>query len=91
MIPSSVESEPGEYRVLTETERETAVDEALESYIDECLIPRVKGPLAQYFDRAAWKRDALMSDGYGQTLSPYDGNEHEERIDGDWYFIYRVN
>ncbi len=85
------ESEPGEYRVLTESERETAADEALESYIDECILPDASGALAQYFDRASWKRDALLGDGYGHTLSGYDGNEHEQQIDGTWYYIYRVN
>lgn len=86
------EHEPGEWRVLTEREREKAADEALESYIDECIMPAVENEaLKQYFDRAAWKRDALISDGYGHTLSPYDGAEEEEKIDGVWYFIYRVN
>jgi hypothetical protein len=80
-----------EYRVLTESEREKAADESLESYIDDCLLEGVDGPLAQYFDRSAWKRDALLSDGYGHTLSSYDGEEQEQQIDGTWYFIYRVN
>lgn len=90
---------PGEYRVLTESERETAADEALDSYIDEWLFAAMSDrlddsivdTLKQYFDRDAWKRDALLSDGYGHTLSPYDGAEEEEKIDGVWYFIYRVN
>ena len=85
-----------EYRVLTESERETAADESLESYIDECLLAELpKGSLGntlrQYFDRAAWKRDALLSDGYGHTLNGYDGSEEEQKIDGVWFYIYRVN
>lgn len=95
------ESEPGEYRVLTESEREKAASEALDSYVDECLFGQIKADfkgqdslvetLERYFDRASWKRDALLSDGYGHTLSGYDGNENEEKIDGVWYYIYRVN
>lgn len=100
------ESEPGEYRVLTSEEREKAADEALESYVDECIIEQAKASakhardeglasivdtLARYFDRAAWKRDALLSDGYGHTLSSYDGEEHEEKVGDTWYYIYRVN
>jgi hypothetical protein len=95
------ESEPGEYRVLTESEREEAAGEALESYIDECLFGQIKADFKgqeslletfeRYFDRAAWKRDTLINNGYGHTLSGYDGNEREERIDGTWYYIYRVN
>lgn len=98
------ESEPGEYRVLTESEREKAADDSLESYIDECIFGNLRGEhgkkdgmadmldtLERYFDRAAWKRDALISDGYGHTLSSYDGEEHEQKIDGVWYYVYRVN
>ncbi len=78
-----------EYRVLTESERETAASEALDSYIDDCLeIPPAIEP---YFDRGKWKRDALLSDGYGHTLSSYDGEENEEQIDGVWFYIYRTN
>ena len=86
-----IESEPGEYRILTASEREDAVDEALENYIDECIMPECPEPVRSYFDRDAWKRDALISDGYGHTLSGYDGEEHEYQIDGGWLYIYRVN
>lgn len=98
------ESEPGEYRVLTESEREAAADDALESYIDECIIEQAKAEardnaalnslikvLSDHFDRASWKRDALINDGYGHTLSGYDGNEHEQKIGETWFYIYRVN
>lgn len=98
------EHEPGEYRVLTESERESAADDALESYIDECIIEQAKAEardnaaltslvkvLSDHFDRAAWKREALVNDGYGHTLSPYDGEEHEVKIGDTWYYIYRVN
>ncbi len=89
--------EPGEYRVLTDSERDTAWDESLESYIDECILPELcdkticesTRTLAQYFDREAWKRDA-RHDGAGHSLASYDGNEREAKIDGQWYFIYRI-
>ena len=77
------------YLVLNESEREQRWDDALESYLDEC----VEGADQPYFDRDAWKRDAKF-DGAGHTLASYDGAEHEcdtgECGDG-WYFIYRIN
>ena len=86
------DADGGEYLVLTDSERETAADERLESYIDECLLPGVSETLAMYFDRASWKRDALLSDGYGHTISGYDGEEHEVRqADGSYLYIYRMN
>ena len=84
-----IEHGSAEYRVLTESERETAASEALDSYIDDCL--EIPAAIEPYFDRDKWKRDALLSDGYGHTLSGYDGDEHEEQVNGSWYFIYRQN
>lgn len=36
-------------------------------------------------------RDAITSDGRGHFISGYDGEEHEEMVDGSWYYIYRTN
>lgn len=80
--------EPGEYLVVTDSEADELWDAALESYIDECILPETSGPLAQYFDREAWKRDA-RHDGRGHALSPYDGDEHDVKVDGETYYIYR--
>jgi hypothetical protein len=76
-----------EYRVLDESDKETAWGDSLENYLDEC----VEGSNGPYFDRDKWKRDARI-DGAGQALSSYDGEENEFRTDGDeWWFLYRVN
>ena len=86
----TLESEPGEYLVMTEDEAETAWDEYLENYIDDCIMSDFPAAYQSYFDREAWKRDA-RHDGRGHCLSPYDGEEHEVQVDGVWYFIYRTN
>jgi len=82
---------PGEFMVLTDDERKSAADEALDSYLDECVLNTIPESLRCYFDAAAWKRDAILSDGYGHTLSSYDGEEHEVRVEGEFVFIYRTN
>lgn len=87
----TLESEPGEYLVLTDDEANTAWDESLDQYLDDCVLSEVPAVAQQYFDRDAWKRDAKISDGRGHSLSSYDGEEHEEKIDGEWYYIYRTN
>jgi hypothetical protein len=81
---------PGEYRVMTDAEADAAWDESLENYIDECILPELPEAHRSYFDYEAWKRDARY-DGRGHCLSSYDGCEYEEQIDGEWYYIYRVN
>lgn len=30
-------------------------------------------------------------DGRGNTLSSYDGSENEEKVNGEWFYIYRTN
>lgn len=84
------ESEPGEYAVMTEDEANAAWDAFLESYLDDCILHELPAVAQQYFDRDAWKRDAEY-DGRGHCLSPYDGEEHEIKIDGEWFYIYRTN
>jgi hypothetical protein len=42
-----------------------------------------------YFDSESWKYDARM-DWRWNSLARYDWHEHEERVDGYSYFIYRV-
>jgi len=87
----SSDDEPGEYRVLDESEREQAASDALDSYLDDCVMDQIPEQYHQYFDRDAWKQDALDSDGYGHTLASYDHEEREACIDGTWYYVYRVN
>lgn len=79
-----------EYLVVTDDEADKLWDDYLENYIDECIIPEVPSQYQGYFDREAWKKDAYH-DGRAHSLSTYDGDEHEEEVEGTNYFIYRTN
>lgn len=79
-----------EYLVLTDSEADEAFDEALESTLDDVILPDLDEALQCYFDRDAWKRDA-QHDGRGHHLDHYDGEEYEEVVNGTSYYIYRVN
>ena len=86
-----VDVEDGEYMVLTDSEADKAWEVALDSYLDDCgLLDSLPEGMRGYFDRDAWKRgrEAL---GRGHSLSPYDGDENEETINGTTYYIYRTN
>ena len=76
----------GEYNVYTDGEADDAWDEALESYLDEC----VEGSDNRYFDRDAWKSDARV-DGRGHSIARYDSEENEEEVNGTTYYIYKQN
>lgn len=79
----------GDYAVMSEYEADQAWDEALQSYLDECVYPQLPDGMVGYFDEEAWKQDARM-DGRGHCLSPYDGVEHEVSIGNEYWYVYRV-
>ena len=81
-----------EYEVLTDDEANDRWDQALESYIDDCIMPELPEPLASYFDVEAWKRDARF-DGRGHAINHYDGGEDWEKDPetGEEFYIYRTN
>lgn len=35
--------------------------------------------------------DAISSDGRGHFMNTYDGEENEIKVDGEYYYIYRIN
>ena len=84
---SGVEGE--DLLVLTDSEADELWEEYLDSYIDECILPELPEMAQRYFDAEAWKRDA-KHDGRGHSLSSYDGEEHEYKVDGEWIYIYRT-
>lgn len=87
-----------DYWVLTDEEADEKWEESLDSYIEECIQPEIDkleetvGNLSYYiqFNEEMWKRDARM-DGRGHSLSSYDGCENEETVEGQTFYIYRLN
>lgn len=81
-----------DYMVLTGEEADKMLDEELENYIDECILPELNESYRQYFDNEAWKADARHG-GRGHSLGRYDGEENEETVSDDLgkytYYIYR--
>ena len=84
-----VEGQPGAYCVLDNSEADEALEQALDSYIEECILPDLPASLRGYFDSEKWKRDARF-DGRAHALNAYDGNEEEVMVSGEWRYIYRV-
>lgn len=79
-----------DYNVFTDEEADQAWDEALDNYLEECIYPELQPTMRNYFDEEAWKIDA-RGDGRGHSLSGYDGNEDEQKVNGTAYYIYRQN
>lgn len=78
------------YLVLTDDEANDKLEESLDSYIEDCILPELPEAYRNYFDENSWKSDAKM-DGRGHSLATYDGHECEEHVNGTYYYIYRIN
>lgn len=86
-----VASKPGEYVVYTSDERDAAVSEAVDNYIDEVILPELPEAYRGYFNAEAFKRDVGFGGDEDGMISPYDGSVNEQQVDGAWYFIIRSN
>ena len=79
----------GEYN---EEKVEEAVDDRVSYYRDNPMefINELGLDLTNFIDQESLIEDVIDTDGLGNTLSSYDGDEREVLIGGQWYFIYRV-
>lgn len=75
-------------------------DNYIESYVDDIRSEPVSflqdmGYGDEEFEKYINQDDfiqGVVDEGYrGENLASYDGHEHEEQINGTWYFIYRIN
>ena len=93
---SELEEELEESRDWSEDQK----DEYVESYLQDIKDDPVNylkdmgygtEELERYIDKEAFI-EGVVGDGYrGENLAGYDGEEHEEDVDGTWYYIYRTN
>jgi hypothetical protein len=76
----------GEYRVLTDSE----ADSAMKDYVDEDMWKQAVEADQTTDGFEDWRADVINMDGRG-SLAFYDSEEREIEIDGETYYIYRVN
>jgi len=79
-----------DYLVLTDDEANDRWNEYLDNVLEECILPDLPEFARNYFDSERWKEDA-REDGRGESISHYNGKEHEININGTYYYIYRIN
>jgi len=85
-----VETSEGDYRVLTDGETLEEWEDQIDQYIDDCVLCELPEAYRCYFDSEKFMKDCSY-DGYGHTLSPYDGSEEESTINGNLYYLFRTN
>jgi len=79
-----------DYYVYTEEQADEAFEEAIDNYIDDCVLSEIPPHYRNYFNRDAFMKDCLM-DGKGHTLATYDGEELYTTVLDTEYYIYRCN
>lgn len=77
-----------EFLVVDDYDAELKWEDALDNYLEECVLSELPDVAQHYFDREGWINDAKM-DGRALYLNTYDGTEYEEEVDGVYYYIYR--
>lgn len=71
------------YEVLTDQEAECLFKE----YIEDYVVPLIPNDLQEYFNISKYVKD--NNSDRGAYLNYYDGYEHEKRINGTMYYIYK--
>lgn len=72
------------------------IESAIEAYVDNVkydpigFLKDYDMEVENYIDKDALVRGVIESDGRGPGLSPYDGEEHEQEVCGETYFIYQL-
>ena len=85
-----IETDDGEYRVMTEHAAITLAQEYLTEHIEEALC-QVPKHIQQYVDKKKWVNDVIAHDGLGHTLAHYDHEEHELLMGDTSYYAFRIN
>jgi hypothetical protein len=89
------DSEPGRYLVCDDGEADERFEQHIDEQIDETVLPEIPEAYREYFDREQYTSDQVdninAGGGRGAALASYDSQEHEVKIDGEFYFIYRVS
>lgn len=83
-----------EYLVMTNDEADDHERERVESIIQECYIDVYSremkdNPIIHYIDLDRWIDDWCKD--RGNNIASYDGREYYKEVNGETYYIYRIN
>ncbi len=88
-VGETFEADGSVYRVLTDSERDAAIDDATNAYIDE-IVTQFPKPYRQYFDRDKFRHD-LQQGGSEDEMAFPDCDVRDVRIDEEIYYIIEEN
>lgn len=68
-----------------------SMGEYFESIYGRGWAKEMRDTLKDYIDWEALAEYVVDVDGVANTLARYDGRENEEKVNGEWFYIYRTN
>ena len=68
-----------------------SMSEWFESFYGRGWAREMKDTLKDYIDWEALAEYVVDVDGVAHTLSTYNGEENSEKVNGEWFYIYRTN
>jgi len=87
--------EDDDYYEYTEEAKENYVESRVQEVKDDPLNWLrdfgMEEQLENFIDKDGFIEDVISSDGRGQTISSYDGEEGEVVYNNEYYYIYRMN
>ena len=76
---------------------EEQIEDMVNSRVDDAMYDMVASmtdyglDISDYVDQDALFESAIDSDGVGNSLSSYDGNDNEVMINDTWYHVFRID
>ena len=68
-----------------------SMSEWFESIYGRGWVKEMRDTLKDYLDYRAMAEYVVDSDGVANTLARWDGKEHKEKVNGEYFYIYRTN
>lgn len=65
--------------------------EWFDSIYGSSWVREMRDTLKDYIDWEALAEYVVDVDGVANTLATYDGKQHSEKVNGEWFYIYRTN
>lgn len=79
------------YCIMDENDYNEYIDEMIDNYIDDCILPDIPEDYRCYFDTEKFMNDVSCGGERDSFANSYDGCVNDFKFDSVWYKIWRVD
>jgi hypothetical protein len=79
------------WKIMTESEYQTYSDEIIDNFIDECVLPEIPEQYRTYFDVEKFIQDIDYGGDRDGLVAAYDGVVYQQKINGVWFYFWRMD